>query len=136
MQRKSLNRRGVAAVELALLAPVLLLFLFGAFDVANSTQNSIRLERAAQAGAQYALGNSSDMVAVRGAVIAAWPQLTNADVPLPVLSCQCLTVTVACNASCASGLIKTITVTASRTLVPLLLPTATRSTGHAVARLQ
>ena len=132
----SLGRRGVAATELALVAPVLLVIMLGTVDVSNSVQTSIRLERAARAGAQYALVDSSNMAAVQSAVISAWPELTTANVPLPVLSCECSAVTVACTVGCAGGLVHIVTVTATRTLTPTLLKTLTRSNGNAVARLQ
>ena len=94
------GRRGVAATELALMTPILLISLFGVVDVSNSVQTSIRLENAVQSGARYALANSSDLSAVRSAVIAAWPQLTTTDVPLTLLSCECADNVVACTASC------------------------------------
>lgn len=131
-----LGCRGVAASELAILAPLLLTFLLGTVDVANSVQTSIRLERAARAGAFYALANSSDMSAVRSAVMANWPALTTSDVPLPVLSCQCAGTTVACTANCQGGLARIVTVTATRTLQPRLITSVNRSTGSAVARLR
>jgi len=76
---RDLGRRGVAATELALMTPILLISLFGVVDVSNSVQTSIRLENAVQSGARYALANSSALSAVRSAVIAAWPQLTTTD---------------------------------------------------------
>jgi Flp pilus assembly protein TadG len=118
------------------MAPLLLTFMLGTVDISNSVQTAIRLERAARAGAQYAVADASDMAAVRNSVIAAWPELTTTDVPLPVLSCECASVGVACTASCAGGLVRIVTVTASRALSPMLLTTLTRSTGNAVARLQ
>lgn len=133
---RALGRRGVAAAELALLAPVLVMLLLAVHDVANAMQISIRLERAARAGAQYAVANSSDLTAVRNAVIAAWPALTGNDVPLPVLACQCAATPVACTASCPSGLVQTITVRATRSLSPLLLTSRSEGVGHAVVRLQ
>ena len=132
----SLGRRGVAATELALVAPVLLLLMLGTVDVSNSVQTSIRLERAARAGAQYALADSSNMAAVQSAVISAWPELTTANVPIPVLSCECSAVTVACTAGCAGGLVHIVTVRATRTLTPMLLKTLNGGNGNAVARLQ
>ena len=131
-----LGRRGVAATELAILTPMMLALLFGVVDVSNSVQTSIRLEHAVQSGARYALANASDMSAVRSAVIAAWPQLTTTNVPLPVLSCECAGTVVACTASCAGGLVRIVTITATRPLSPLLISTLSRSTGNAVARLQ
>src|SRR5690349_7195669 len=98
--RRRLGDRGVAAAELAVVAPLLVLLLFGTYDVANAVQTSIALERAVRAGAQYAAANSSDLEAVRAQVIAAWPVLTASDVPLPMLECGCGTTAVSCTASC------------------------------------
>ena len=133
---RDLGRRGVAATELALMTPILLIFLFGVVDVSNSVQTSIRLENAVQSGARYALASSSDMSAVRSAVIASWPQLTTTDVPLPVLSCEFAGTVVACTASSAGGLVRIVTIKATRPLSPLLITTLSRSTGNAVVRVQ
>ena len=133
---RDLGRRGVAATELALITPILLIFMFGVIDVSNSVQTSIRLENAVQSGARYALASSSDMNAVRSAVIAAWPQLTTTDVPLPVLSCEFAGTVVACTASSAGGLVRIVTIKATRPLSPLLITTLSRSTGNAVVRVQ
>lgn len=46
---------GVAAVEFALIAPVLLTLLAGAFDLGRALDQSIRMESAALAGAQLAI---------------------------------------------------------------------------------
>jgi Flp pilus assembly protein TadG len=135
MPRRTDNR-GIAAAELAVVAPVLLLLLLGTLDIGNYLQTSIRLERAARAGAQYAAASSADMAAIQARVIAAWPELTTADVPLPTLACECAATVVACTQACPSGLVQTITVTARRTLTTHLLPAASRGTGSAVVRLR
>ena len=131
-----IGQRGVAAAEFALVAPVLVLLLLGSFDIANAVQTSIHLERAARAGAQYAVANSSDMSAIRDRVIADWPELTAAEVPLPYLACECAAAAVTCSQSCPSGLVQTITVTAQRSLTPYVLQSIPRRTGSAVVRLR
>ena len=131
-----IGHRGIAASEFALVAPVLLLLALGTFDIANAVQTSIRLERAARAGAQFAAANSADMEAIRSRVIAAWPELTTTDVALPSLACECAGTAVACTESCPSGLVQTITVTAHRRLSPYLLRTVAQGTGSAVIRLR
>lgn len=133
---RKIGCRGVAAAEFALVAPVLILLVLGTFDVATMVQTSIRLERAARAGAQYAVANSSDMAAVQAQVIAAWPELTTANVPLPVLACECAGTVVACTQTCPGGLVQTVTVTAQRTLTPHLLQAFSQGTGSAVVRLR
>jgi hypothetical protein len=130
------GRRGIAAVEFAVVAPVLLLAILAARDVTNQVQTSIRLERAARAGAFHAAADPSDLAAIRARVIAAWPELTEADVPLPVLACECAASPVACDLPCPSGATRLLTVTARRTLVPHVLTSLTLGTGHAVLRLR
>ena len=132
----TIDNRGVAAAEFALVAPVLVLLMLGCLDIGNYMQTSIRLERAARAGAQYAAANNSDLVAIRERVIAAWPELTTADVPLPTLSCECAATVTACTQACPGGLMQTITVTARRVLTTHLLPAAAQATGNAVLRLR
>lgn len=134
--RHRLDNRGIAAVEFAVVAPVLLLLLLATFDIGNYMQTSIRLERAARAGAQHAMADSADMLAIRDRVIAAWPELTTADVPLPTLACECLATVVVCTQACSSGMVQTVAVTAQRTLTTFLLPNASRATGTAVVRLR
>ena len=51
------DRKGVAALELALLAPVLLLLLMGIFDVGQLTYTDMQVNAAANAGAQYVYSN-------------------------------------------------------------------------------
>lgn len=133
---RRLGRRGVAASELAVLAPVLALLMFGAADVAQVMQSSLRLERAARTGAQYAIANPSDLAAVRGAVLAALPGVTGATVPMPVQSCECNAVPVACSATCAGGLMRVITITATQSLSPVLLTDRRQGVGSAVVRVR
>jgi hypothetical protein len=133
---RGLSRRGIAATEFAVVAPVLLLAVLAAHDVANLAQTSIRLERAVRAGAQQAAADPADLAAIRARVIAAWPELTEADVPLPVLACTCNASPVSCDLPCPGGATRLLTVTAHRSLVPHLLRSLTRGTGHAVLRLR
>lgn len=133
---RRLGRRGIAAAEFALLAPVLLMVLLAGSDAATAVQTSIALERAVRSAAQYAAFDSSDMAAIQARVIAAWPVLTTADVPLPTVGCECAGTATACTASCASGLAKTVTITAQRHLGTYLLPAMALGSGHAVVRLR
>jgi len=129
-------RRGIATAEFAVLLPLLAALVLGAFDVAQFVETSLRLERAARAGAQRAIADPSDMAAVQAAVIAAWPALTTADVPLPAQFCECAGAAAACTASCPSGRVTTITVTARRQLSPLLIGALGEGGGNAVVRLR
>ena len=131
-----LDRRGVAASELALLAPVLLALVASTYDVANVAIHSTRLEGAVRVGAQQALATPGDLNAVRAAIIAAAPDLTAANVPIPALSCECAGVVVTCGSTCASGEQRFLTLTAERTLSPMLIAQLNKATGNAVVRLQ
>ncbi|MBX6374639.1 MAG: pilus assembly protein [Acetobacteraceae bacterium] len=81
--------RGVSAIEFALIAPLMILTLLGAFDLGNAIQQRIRLEAAARAGAQYAVTNPSDATgtaAVVRANLAGWSDIT---IEPPVRTCRC-----------------------------------------------
>ncbi|SDB74470.1 TadE/TadG family type IV pilus assembly protein [Belnapia rosea] len=134
--RRKLGSRGVAASELAVMAPVLLLLFVGTADVANLIQTNIRLDRAVQAGAQYAAGNETDLAGIQAQVMAAWPELTAADVPLPILACECAGTAIACDQACPSGLVQTVAISAQRSLSPQLLTGFGRGTGRAVVRIR
>jgi hypothetical protein len=69
-------------------------------------------------------------------VIAAWPDLTTANVPLPRLACECASATASCTQTCAGGLVQTVTVTAQRSLSPIILHNFSTSQGSAVVRLR
>jgi Flp pilus assembly protein TadG len=47
------DQRGVAAIELAMLAPTLLFLLMGIYDVGQMTYTAMQVRAAAHAGAQY-----------------------------------------------------------------------------------
>jgi Flp pilus assembly protein TadG len=72
------QRRGTAAVELALLSPLLLLLLAGIIDFARAYDQEIELSSAVAAAAQYALinatsinsGNAASLAATLGGIVA------------------------------------------------------------------
>jgi Flp pilus assembly protein TadG len=98
-------RRGVSLTEFALIAPVLCLLVMGSFDVGNAIQQSLQLEAAAQAGAQYAFSRPTDSVGITAAIRANLPGWTDITVSSPVMACRCDNgVTVSCNGGvCVTG---------------------------------
>lgn len=132
----SRRRRGSAALEFALLAPVFALVAVGAYDFGNALQTTMRLERAARAGAQFALAQPSDVAGIRAAAIAAWPALSVAEVLPPHEQCRCGDETIACAVPCRAGLHWTVTVTATRSITTLILPGLTARTGTATVRVR
>ena len=53
-------RKGNTAIEFGLVAPILILLAFGAFDYGSAYVEGVRLNGAARAGAQQALYNAQD----------------------------------------------------------------------------
>lgn len=129
---EALGRRGSSAAEFAVWMPVLTLVLLGGFDLGNQVQTGIRLEHAVRAGAQLAFATPGEETAIRQTVQRAWPALTAADI---TITCFCAGTVQACAAICAASQARTMTISASRTLTPLLLPGTNRSLGNATVRL-
>lgn len=131
-----LGRRGAVALEFGLLGPVVGLILLASFDFAQAVQTSMRLERCAQVGALYATVQPRDLAGIRAAVRAAWPGLTEAEVPMPTERCTCAGIAVACDSVCAGTLVWTVTVTAQRSITPIILQTLRSRSGSATVRVQ
>ena len=135
-------RRGSSAIEFALLAPFFALIAIGAYDLGNAVQASMRLERAARAGAQYALVYPRDLSGIQSAVRAAWPALGAANVPTPTVSCACTRAAAGagaapdCFTACAGARVWTVTVSAQQTITPLILGGLRSRSGSATVRVE
>lgn len=70
------DARGAAAVEFALLVPVLTLVVAGLADTSQLIVQSMQLKAAAQAGADYALRSGWDEAGAEAAATAASPAIT------------------------------------------------------------
>lgn len=95
-----------AAIEMALVAPLLILMIVGMADYAAATYRRMQVQHAAQAGADFAMRNTFDVALIGNAVAnAAGGDITAT--PAPAETCGCAsgsTVTVAiCGTACASG---------------------------------
>jgi Flp pilus assembly protein TadG len=121
------SRSGNAAVEFALIAPLLLAMLVGMVDVGMGFYQEMEVENAAQVGAQYALVKGWDVTAVGTAVAQA---STMSDISLaPAPSSQewygCASGTTITPSSqgdpCPAGGVAAtyVTVTAQATYVPI-----------------
>ncbi|MBX9698960.1 MAG: pilus assembly protein [Acetobacteraceae bacterium] len=130
------DRRGSAAMEFALLAPIFGLIAIGAYDFGNAVQTSMRLERAARAGAQFALVHPRNLEGIATAARAAWPSLTSEEVPTPTEVCRCNAEAVSCTSICANGLEWTVTVTATRSISTLMVPGLNSRSGTATVRVR
>ncbi|RAK60712.1 hypothetical protein DJ021_13285 [Phenylobacterium hankyongense] len=99
------DRRGAAAVELALLLPVLALTLAGTIDVSRLIAQSLQVKAAAQAGADYAQRRGWDAAAISAAVASATP-LSVAASPAPRVTTACvsgLSIVATTGTSCSGG---------------------------------
>jgi len=70
LRRFAGDRRGVAAVELALLTPVFCLLLAGVVDLGGALYTKFKLNAAVTAGANYAQINASNVNSTGGAALA------------------------------------------------------------------
>jgi Flp pilus assembly protein TadG len=137
------SRDGAAAVEFALLAPLLALMLAGLIDVSRLVEATLQVRAAAQAGAAYARAHGWDATAIAAAVTAATPLAASAT-PAPQTTTACVAggaIIATAGTTCASGAKpgQFITVSASapfKALVPgphrLALPA--QVTAQAVVR--
>ncbi len=104
-------RRGAAALEFGLIAPILITVLIGVVDIGGSIQQRIRLEAAARSALGYAHVYSENIADIRNIVIGALSGWNNATVDAVVVACDCATtsggvttvVAGTCTVACASG---------------------------------
>lgn len=132
------DRRGAAALEFAFVGPALVAILLSVADLGVAVQQSIRLEGAARAGAEYAASFPTDAAGIRAAVLDALPGWTNVSVPTPTMWCECPGAggAVGCGTTCQAGLKRYISISASRPLARLLLPAPSTVTGDVVLRIR
>src|ERR1041385_1438773 len=98
---------GNAAIEMALIAPVLVLLLVGIADFGMAVYRKMQVQHAAQAGAEYAMVHGFDSAAITTTITAATAMTGSTASPVQAQSCGCAsgtTVTTAtCGTNCAAG---------------------------------
>ncbi|MBX6742368.1 MAG: pilus assembly protein [Acetobacteraceae bacterium] len=151
LRHSSRDRAGVAAIEFAIISPLMVMLLGAAVDLGFAIERSIRLENAARTGAQFATRDSTNLTGARDAALARISDLPGASVPTPVIACLCPNAdgtvsgtpsTGTCSTSCATGMARFISVTATSTFTPIF-PTSAfipfnsigATTSNVVARL-
>jgi Flp pilus assembly protein TadG len=74
------GRRGVAALEFALIAPVMILLLLAAYDIGNAVDEQMVLQQALRAAGQYAISfpnnNSGILEAIQQGYPKSWTGVT------------------------------------------------------------
>jgi Flp pilus assembly protein TadG len=146
-QLRALRRaeQGSVAVELALFIPVMLLLLAGLFQFGSGIFDSLRLESAARAGAQYAMIDPTNATSIQNAVLDAIGGDTT-DVEVTATSyCQCPgdNTHVDCTiVSCSGGASshQFVSIAANRPFTSILslpaLGSLTEVSGHAIIRVR
>lgn len=124
IRRLRVDRRGVSAIEAALVLPLLALALCGVLEFGLNVYNRQQLQAAVQSGMQYALHNPNDTAGIMSAVSLALPASAGVVVNTPTYACECNNgVSISCSplGNCQSGTPRRImTVSVSRPPVALL----------------
>lgn len=125
-----LGRKGIAALEFGLLAPVLLIAITAVLDYGIALYYKMQLSTAVRAGIQIAATDptNANLTAIITEAATGATGLSGISVPAPTTFCECSTspnVTVSCASSCAGGTLQTfLALTVNYTYTPLFLPAA------------
>ncbi len=123
--RLKCDKRGVAALEMAAVAPVLLLLMVAGIDFGRAISQRIELNHAVRAGAQYAVTAANAQSQIEAAVKNALPvHLSDSTV---VVTCYCgalpagstaLPPVAACDSACPAGSARLMRLEAQRAFQP------------------
>ena len=119
------DRRGMAAAEMAAVAPVLLLVVMACVDFGRAISQNIELNHAVRAGAQYAVTAANAQSQIATAIKNALPAYLNDSTV--VVTCYCgvlpngstgLPPAAACDSACPSGSARMMTLRAQHSFKP------------------
>jgi Flp pilus assembly protein TadG len=137
--------RGVAAIELGLIAPILALMLVASFDVGMGIYRGMQVQTAAQAGAQYAVAHGFS-TSIANVVTGATSYSGISASPAPSRFCGCpssSSVTAAtCSSTCSNGSVAGTYVTVSSqatysTILPYpIVPNSYALSSQSTVRIQ
>jgi len=94
------DKRGVSAVEFALIAPVLLVSLLGVVDLGNMVYQRSDMESALRAGVQYFMNGGDDLAKAEQVVNESWSTKPETVTVVADKFCMCGTTVHACNVIC------------------------------------
>lgn len=101
---RRLGRRGVVALEVALVGMLLVIFIAGVVDIGQAVFTKAELYQAVRAAQQYAVLHPDDTSGIMAAASDA-TTLTHMTVNTPVTSCECSDgAAISCTGTCATGL--------------------------------
>jgi Flp pilus assembly protein TadG len=78
------DRSGVSAIEFAIIAPIMLTLMLGAYDFGNAAQEQSALQQAVADAGAYAMSNPTNFSGMTTAVTNAFPS------SIPSLQCGCI----------------------------------------------
>ena len=118
------DRRGVSAVEFALIAPVLAAVLVMGFDGWMATRQALDMRTALQTGSRYYQTGGADDEAALALALAAWPARPAGGVLSVSRSCRCSAQVAACDVTCPGSVVPStfVTLTASSAFSGALSP--------------
>jgi Flp pilus assembly protein TadG len=97
------DRRGVAAVEMALVAPILAVVALLSFEVWQAAGRSADMRTALKAGAQYYMNGGADDADARTLALSAWRDPPAGGVINVSRACACGEAAQVCTALCADS---------------------------------
>lgn len=137
------NRRGIAAAEFALIAPIMVVCLLAVYDLGRALQQQIRLNQAVEAGGLFAMSYPYNVTGITSVITQAVSTWTDVAVATPVSICQCWnsvtfsTVSVGCTTSVCGGtsvLRNFISMGAQRPFQPIFFTTLTNTSVNYVVQ--
>ena len=135
-RRLAICDKGVAALEFAIIFPLLLAIILSMYDIARSVHLNIRLAEAARLGAEYALRAPSDDVGISNTIMDALPGWTDVAIDPVERSCICpASGPASCSSTCSHAMQRYLTIRVSKGIDRLLIgPSAAR--GEITVRLR
>ena len=140
------DTEGVAAIELGLILPVVVVAFVGTLDLGIGVYRKMQVQNAAQSGAEYALTHGFVLSAVKTATTSATTYSAIQATPDPVRFCGCPSTSgvssATCGSTCAGGAQAGtyVSVSAQATYTPLIpypmLQTSYLLTAQSTVRVQ
>ena len=97
------DETGVAAIEMAMVAPVFAAALVLTVDVASQAIDRVEMHSAVVAGARYFMSGGTDLTEARNVLLSAWPSRPDDASVLTESYCECAGAAAACSETCPGG---------------------------------
>lgn len=137
MMRLLRSRRGSAALEFALLIPMIAGILVALTDWGLAIEQRLRLQSAARAGAEVAMVRPTDTAGISSAIMGAVPDMTALSVTNSGVWCECSgAVMTSCTTSCTGTFGRFVRVGATNPYTPISALGPRSVSAHVTLRLQ